>query len=100
MNNLRGGGGNMVAPFDVTINATATLIVAFDPTRQSVTIFHESGTSPVYIGKSGVTTSTGKALASGDEVVMSGFTNALYGIVGSGSAVVSVSVVNAIGELP
>lgn len=89
--------GNRKAPFNITVATTATLITGFDPSRSSLTLRHQSGTSPVYLGDSNVTTATGYDLTSGQEYVDENSIDALYGIVAATTAVVEVIVVNATG---
>lgn len=78
----------------VTISATAggTLIVDAAAGRDEVTI-QQLGTTPVYIGKSGVTTSTGFPLpgVAGSSITIP-VTTSIFGITASGSQAVAVLV--------
>jgi hypothetical protein len=78
-----------IATDQVTVGATATLIVAARTGRQSVTIFQE-GAVLVRVGASGVTMSNGVPLigVQGANIVINGG-QAVYGIVGTGSQAVS-----------
>lgn len=72
-----------------TVATTATVIAPARPGRKTITIAN-SGTTDVYIGGAAVTTSTGFLLTG---TKGAGFTvdteAAVYGIVGSGTQVVS-----------
>jgi hypothetical protein len=72
-----------------TVAATATLIIAARRGRDTVVI-ENHGTTPVYLGHSGVTTTTGLLLPGvvGASVAIE-TTEAIYGIVASGTQVVS-----------
>ena len=76
----------------VLIGTTATLINAATPGTDSITI-ENMGTTDVYIGKSNVTTATGFLLPGsvGASITLP-TTEAIYGVVGSGSQNVSVLV--------
>jgi hypothetical protein len=81
-----------LATAQVSVAATATLIVAARAGRKEVTIINH-GTTDLYLGSSsGVTTSTGQLLAGvkGEGVTYSGGA-AIYGIAASGSQTVSVA---------
>ena len=73
-----------------TVATTATVIAPARPGRKTITIAN-SGTTDVYIGGAAVTTSTGFLLHTGTKGA--GFTfgteGPVYGIVGSGTQVVS-----------
>jgi hypothetical protein len=73
----------------VSLTSSATLIVAARPGRKEVTIVNNS-TTMLYLGGSGVTTTTGLLLAgvTGEGVTISGGA-AIYGVVASGSEPVS-----------
>lgn len=78
-----------IATNQVTVTTAATLIVAARAGRQSVVILNE-GTTDVRIGGSGVTTATGALLTGvkGAGLVIDSAA-AVYGIVASGTQVVS-----------
>lgn len=74
----------------VTVNATATVLVAATAFDQTVNL-HNSGGGVVYLGDATVTTSTGYKLDNGDKLtIMVGDHEALYAITASGTNVVSV----------
>lgn len=77
------------ATAQATIGATATLIVAQRRGRDTVTI-ENHGTTPVYIGRSNVTTTTGILLPGvlGASISIE-TTDPIYGIVASGTQAVS-----------
>ena len=79
------------APAQVTVAATATLISAARAARQ-VLIVVQTTTTPIYLGGSGVTTSTGHLLPGvvGASIAIP-FTGALYGIVATSTALVTVA---------
>ena len=81
------GPGNF-APTQVTVGTTAVLIVAARTGRATLTI-ENTGTTPIYVGGAGVTTSTGFPIpgAAGASLTLA-YTGALYGISASGTAVV------------
>lgn len=80
------------ATSQVTVAATATLILAGADGRDEVTI-EQLGTTPVYIGKAGVTTSTGLLLPGviGASLTLPA-TTSIYGITASGTQAVAVLV--------
>jgi hypothetical protein len=80
-----------LATAQVSVAATATLIVAARVGRKEVTIVNH-GTTAVYLGPSGVATTTGQLLAgvAGEGITYSGGA-AVYGIAATGSQTVSVA---------
>lgn len=83
-------GASTLATTQVTVNSTATQIVAARTGRDAVIIVN-LGTTDVYIGVSGVTTSTGLLLLGTKGAAVSiPTTAAVYGIVGAGTQAVSV----------
>lgn len=74
----------------VTVTTSATPIVASRAGRSSVVIINVTGTSSVFVGPSGVTTSNGQVIpgALGAGVSIDG-SAAIFGIVSSGTQVVS-----------
>jgi hypothetical protein len=58
------GGGSWVAT-QVSVATSATLLVAANPGRQAVVVINQ-GVTPIFLGGSGVTTSTGALLAGGN----------------------------------
>lgn len=88
-----GGGGSSSAanftPNQVSVTNTATQIVAARTGRATLTI-ENTGTTPIYVGGAGVTTSTGFLIpgVAGASLTVA-YTGALYGITGSGTAAVS-----------
>lgn len=78
-----------IATNQVSVGASATLIVTANASRKRVTIV-QHGTTDVYLGGSGVTTSTGALLAGtkGNQLIFRG-DDAIYGIVASGTQTVS-----------
>ena len=84
-------GGGTIATGQVSVATTAggTLICAARATRRSITIVN-LGTTDVYIGASGLTTSTGLLLLGAKGAAITLETAAeIYGIVGSGTQSVS-----------
>ena len=83
-----------MANAQVTLGTTATLLVAADPHDQTVII--RAGSSDVYIGNAGVTTSNGFLLEHKSVVTFPlGAYEALYGICASGTVLTEIySVVN------
>lgn len=83
-----GGPGNL-ATAQVSVGTTAGLIAAGRTARQTVTVVNTS-TTDIYIGGSGVTTSSGLLLpgVKGASLTLA-FTGALYGVVASGTATVT-----------
>lgn len=82
-------GAASFAPGQVSVAVTATQIVAARATRRSVLIV-QHGTTAVYVGGSGVTTSNGLLVvgAAGSRVGVP-TAGAVYGIVGTGTQTVS-----------
>jgi hypothetical protein len=80
---------NNLATNQVSVGATATLIVAARTGRKNVTIFQE-GSVLVRVGASGVTTATGVPLVGvqGSNIIIEGG-QAIYGIVAAGTQTVS-----------
>lgn len=79
----------MPSTSQVSVTTTATLLVAANPHDQMVYLHSSSGT--IYIGASGVTSSTGYRMDNGDKLsVQLGDNEALYGICSSGSATMGV----------
>jgi hypothetical protein len=78
------------ATAQVTVAATATLIVAARAGRDTV-IIENAGTTAVYIGGSGVTTATGMLLPGvlGASIAIE-TTAAVYGITASGTQAVTI----------
>ena len=73
----------------VTVTTTATLLVTANRADQSVYLHSASGT--IYVGGSGVTTSTGYKMDNGDKLTMQLSDNeSLYGIASSGTPVMMV----------
>lgn len=82
-------GAPNLAHNQVALNSsTATSIVAANATRRSVVITNNDAAIVIYIGKSGVTSSTGHKLAAGQSFTMP-FVGQIFGI--SASATPSVS---------
>lgn len=78
-----------VATGQVSIGATATLIAAARPGRSSVTIVN-GGTTDVFIGGSGVTTTTGMLLSgTKGQLITIPTSGAVYGVVATGTESVS-----------
>jgi len=76
----------------VGVTTSATLIKAATSTRKKITLqnYTDAGTNPaIYIGSAGVTTGSGIAMLDGDSRVFEN-TDAIYGIVGSGSALIRI----------
>lgn len=82
-------GGGTIATAQTTVAATATLISAARSTRNSITITNH-GTTDVFIGLAGVTTTTGILLqgVKGTSITLI-TTAAVYGIVAAATQVVS-----------
>lgn len=80
------------ATSQVTVASTATLLTASADGRDEVTI-QQLGTTPVYIGKAGVTTATGFPLpgVAGASITLPA-TEGIYGITASGTQAVAVLV--------
>ena len=81
-------GLSLNATGQVSVGATATQIIAANATRAGVLITNPSATVSVYIGLSGVTSSTGAILGPGQSLTLP-VTSAVYGIVGTGTQTVS-----------
>lgn len=82
-------GGASMDTNQVSITTSATLIVAARTTRRSVTVTN-LGTTAIYIGPSGVTTTTGSLLiGTAGAAISIPTTAAVYGIVSSGTQSVS-----------
>lgn len=80
----------MPSSAQVTVNSTATVLVAATAFDQSVNL-HNSGGGIVYLGGPNVTTSNGYKLDNGDKLtIMVGDHEALYAITASGTNVVAV----------
>lgn len=80
----------MPSSAQVTVNSTATVLVAATAFDQSVNL-HNSGGGIVYLGGPDVTTANGYKLDNGDKLtLMVGDHEALYGITASGTNVVAV----------
>jgi hypothetical protein len=72
-----------------TVTSTATLLVTANRADQLVYLHSSSGI--IYLGNSDVTTSTGYQMDNGDKLSMQlSDTEALYGIVSSGTATMMV----------
>lgn len=79
---------NINATGQVSVAATATQIIAANPSRQGVLVTNPSSSVTVYIGGSGVTTSTGAILPPLSSLTLP-ITGAIYGIVASSTQTVS-----------
>lgn len=79
-------GGSSIATGQITVASTATLISAQRTDRKGIVVIN-NGTSDVFVGSSGVTTSNGLLLlgVKGASIVME-TTAAVYGIVASGTS--------------
>ncbi len=75
--------GQTLAHNNVACDTSADQILAANLARKGFTIQATDGT--VYIGGSGVTTSTGFPLAAGQSFSSDGFAGAVYGITASGT---------------
>ena len=74
----------------ITVNTTATVLVAQTGFDQTVWL-HNSGGGVVYIGASNVTTANGYKLDNGDKMELPvGDHEALYGVTATGTNVVCV----------
>lgn len=74
----------------VSINSTATVLVAATAFDQTVYI-HNSGGGAIYLGAANVTTSNGYKLDNGDKITIGvGDHEALYAVTETGTNVVSV----------
>ena len=80
----------MPSSAQVSVNATATVIVAETAFDQTVYL-HNSGGGVVYLGAANVTTANGYKLDNGDKITIGvGDHEALYAVTASGTNVVSV----------
>ena len=79
------GASGTTAFTDPTCDTTADLILAANTLRKAA-IIQNAGAVDVYLGPSGVTTSSGLLLAAGASLVDSASTSAWYGITSSGTA--------------
>ena len=80
----------MPSSAQITVNATATVLVAATAFDQTVYL-HNSGGGVVYLGAANVTTANGYKLDNGDKITIGvGDHEALYAITASGTNVVSV----------
>jgi hypothetical protein len=80
----------MPSSAQVTVNATATVIVAETAFDQTVYL-HNSGGGVVYLGAANVNTANGYKLDNGDKITIGvGDHEALYAVTASGTNVVSV----------
>ncbi len=83
------GGASTIATAQVTVANTSTLIAATRSGRNAITIVN-SGTTPVYIGVTGVTTATGVLLPGSVGAALTlPTTAAVYGVVASSTQAVS-----------
>lgn len=82
-------GANNIATGQVSVGATATQIAPVRQGRQSVTIY-QTGTTQVYVGAKGVTTTTGAPLGTtaGNPITIPGGAP-VYGIVTTGTDAVA-----------
>lgn len=71
----------------ITVNATATVIVALNSSRNSVAIAN-TGSVTVYVGDANVTTANGFPIAAGASLGLN-TTSAVYGIVATGTGTVA-----------
>ncbi len=76
--------GNGIATAAVSVTTSATLLAAADSARQSALIQNNGG-ADIYIGGSGVTTSSGIKVEAGSSLTLDKTTAAIYGIAASGS---------------
>jgi hypothetical protein len=80
----------MPSSAQVSVNATATVIVAETAFDQTVYL-HNSGGGVVYLGAANVSTANGYKLDNGDKITIGvGDHEALYAVTASGTNVVSV----------
>jgi hypothetical protein len=80
----------MPSSAQVTVNSTATVLVAATAFDQTVYL-HNSGGGVVYLGAANVTTANGYKLDNGDKITIGvGDHEALYAVTTSGTNVVSV----------
>lgn len=87
---LAGGAGQTVTATRVTVATTQTLIYT-GAAGGSTVLLRNPGTVSVYLGPTGVLTTTGFELAAGDAITIAmGPNDPLYGIVASGTNIVHV----------
>jgi hypothetical protein len=80
----------MPSSAQITVGATATVLVAATAFDQTVYL-HNSGGGVVYLGAANVTTANGYKLDNGDKITIGvGDHEALYAVTASGTNVVSV----------
>jgi hypothetical protein len=72
----------------VSIGTGATQIIAANATRAGVLVSNPSSTVSVYLGGSGVTTSTGQILSPGNSITLP-VSSAIYGVVATSTQTVS-----------
>lgn len=80
---VTGALSSSITAADIDVASTATEIVAANTSRQALTIWN-NGSETIYLGGSGVTTSTGLPLEAGTGVDFSHTTAAIYGICSTG----------------
>lgn len=74
----------------ITVNSTATLVIAADNKNRTVYV-HNSGGAKIYLGGSDVTTANGYHLANAESAEFFVPVNeTLYGVVASGTNVINV----------
>jgi hypothetical protein len=81
---------NINSTNQVSVGTTATLIIAAtkpNTSRQSVTIYNTSGAT-VFVGGSGVTTTTGHGIVAGGSLTLP-VSGPVYGVVASSTSTVS-----------
>jgi hypothetical protein len=78
-----------LAPFQVSVTTTPTVLALARTQRQSVTVIN-SGTTPIYLGGAGVTAATGVMLpgVAGASITIA-FTGDLYAVTASGAQAVT-----------
>jgi len=81
---FQGGLQSSASYGNVTVGSSSTQIKASTSTRLSILIRNNSNEA-LYVGASGVTTSTGKEVAVGKSIYIQD-TEAIYGVTASGSA--------------
>ena len=80
----------MPSSAQITVNSTATVLVAATAFDQTVYL-HNSGGGVVYLGAANVSTANGYKLDNGDKITIGvGDHEALYAVTASGTNVVSV----------
>lgn len=82
------GVGVLNATGQVSVGNSATQIIAANTSRSGVVITNPSASTTIYVGTSGVTTSTGAILPPGSSLTLP-VTSAVYGIVATGTQTVS-----------